>query len=289
MNEKVLDIIENYEHKEQILLVNLGKKEKHPAINGSYRESEWASFFREIIPVKFSIEKNVFVIDANGNVSDEVDLAIFDEQYTPYIFKDREYQYIPIEAVAAVIQCKSTGIDGVCKWTKSIDKLRTSNDAITRIHGAISTGVDKNRKQTQTSTRPIKILCHMSNRKSPVGCFDLTLKVNNDKLTIYESIAHNNLKDWYKALNHYKIDANDDLKDSLIEEGVKLESYILKDYEVKQGEQEITIMSLIFKLNQLLMLINNPMFFPHRTYVNMFKDGFQKLLQQRKEKGEKNE
>ena len=271
MDEKILDIIENYERKEQILMACLGKKEKHPTINGSYRESEWESFFREIVPEKFSIKKNVFIIDAYRKISDEVDLAIFDEQYTPYIFKDREYQYIPIEAVAAVVQCKSTSIQGVDKWIESINQLRTSDGAIARIHGLISTGIDKSgREQTQVSTRPIKILCHTSDRKSAVDTFDLTIKAYDNKLTVFEAREFKNLSDWYETLNHYKVSERDELKGVKIYENSALEKFSLKDYEVGKGEQEITIISLTFKLNQLLMLINNPLFFPHKAYVDMF-------------------
>jgi len=279
MNDKILDIIGNYEHKEQILLTKLGQKEKHPATNGSYRESEWKSFFREIIPEKFSIKRNVFIIDAKGNVSDEVDLAIFDEQYTPYIFQDREYQYIPIEAVAAVVQCKSTSLEGVKEWANSISQLRTSDGAVTRMYGAVSVGIDKERPQTQTSTRPIKILCHMSNRKSAHKSFDLTIKAKEGKLTAYENENFQNLSDWYNSLNHYEIEESEDLKDVNKDDGVKLKDYKLECYKVASQNQEITIMSLNFKLNQLLMLINNPMFFPHQAYAKMFSTG----LNQRKD------
>lgn len=35
-------------------------------------------------------------------------------------------------------------------------------------------------------------------------------------------------------------------------------------------EEENTILSLTFQLNQLLMFLNNPMLFPHRAYARMF-------------------
>lgn len=44
-------------------------------------------------------------------------------------------------------------------------------------------------------------------------------------------------------------------------------------------ENENAILSLIFTLNQLLMLINNPIPFPHRSYVELFnqigREGFE--------------
>lgn len=43
--------------------------------------------FKRTIPKKFVIEQSVFLIDLKGNVSNGVDLAIFDEMYTPLYFQ----------------------------------------------------------------------------------------------------------------------------------------------------------------------------------------------------------
>lgn len=44
----------------------------------------------------------------------------------------------------------------------------------------------------------------------------------------------------------------------------------LNDYRVSSNGEDISLLSFNFMLNQLLMLINNPMFFPHRAYVKLF-------------------
>lgn len=46
---------------------------------------------------------------------------------------------------------------------------------------------------------------------------------------------------------------------------IKIEHYNIKNRERKYG-----LLSFIFQFNQMLMLINNPMFFPHKAYVDMF-------------------
>jgi len=58
---------------------------KHGTTLGSSREYIWKSLFERIVPKKFNIDRSVFIIDSYGNISKEVDLAIYDEQYTPYI------------------------------------------------------------------------------------------------------------------------------------------------------------------------------------------------------------
>ena len=84
--------------------------------------------FKNIVPKKFVIEQSVFLIDSQGNVSNEVDLAIFDEMYTPYIFRYYDLKFIPIEAVAVVVECKSKSMkeEELRRWTESISELKTS-------------------------------------------------------------------------------------------------------------------------------------------------------------------
>lgn len=110
-NKTIQSILKNYSHLEESIAFQLSLSANHPPTTGACREKIWMSLFRQIIPRKFSIEQGVFIIDSCGNISQEVDLAVFDEQYTPYIFNYSNIKFIPIEAVAMVIQCKSTSID----------------------------------------------------------------------------------------------------------------------------------------------------------------------------------
>ena len=71
---------------------------------GHYWEKIWSEMFKRIISPKFVIEQSVFLIDSKGNVSNGVDLAIFDEMYTPYIFRYYDLKFIPLEAMAVVVE-----------------------------------------------------------------------------------------------------------------------------------------------------------------------------------------
>ena len=60
-----------------------------------------------------------------------------------------------------------------------------------------------------------------------------------------------------------------------LKEDKKLKSEILvnrriADYDILKGKDKYTLLSFIFQFNQMLMMINNPMFFPHKAYVDMF-------------------
>ena len=99
--EKIIpDIITNYQQLESSIVEQLYMKHAlHGTTIGTEREEVWSQVFEAILPKKFVIERSVFIIDSQENVSHEVDLAIFDETYTPYIFRYGRIKFIPIEAL----------------------------------------------------------------------------------------------------------------------------------------------------------------------------------------------
>lgn len=156
-------IKKNYKRLEEGIVNQLYFGVEHGGTIGSYREKIWKEMFKSIIPKKFVIEQSVFLIDSQGNVSNEVDLAIFDEMYTPYIFRYYNLKFIPVEAVAVVVECKSTSNKGLPEWAESIKALKTSSSqrAFVRTINNISCGT----VPTQTATRPLRILCCLNNKK----------------------------------------------------------------------------------------------------------------------------
>jgi len=286
-NKAVADIIKNYQLLERSIVSQLNfAYEKHSATTGNHRESIWKAMFEQMIPEKFSIEQGVFIIDSTEGISREVDLAIFDETYTPYIFKYGELKFIPIEAVAAVIECKSGNLSnpGLKKWADSINALKTGIGAIARLNSHVDLGEevrydqfkkDVIKPQTQTSTRPIKILCHMSEKDNKAHyCFDLTIRAYDDKMNIYEHKKFQKLADIYKTLNHHQ---TEDRNIKPFTEEIDISKYVVAKKENDQVQDEVALMSLMFKLNQILMLVNNPIFFPHQAYVSRFSKGLMDL------------
>lgn len=276
----------NYEEVErsvanQILL----KASNHYPTEGSYRESIWKSLFEMIIPRKYCIEQGVFIIDSYGHKSKEVDLVVFDEMYTPYIFNYGKIKFIPIEAVAAVVQCKSNEIKykKVADWRKTIEDLITSMDSVARTAAFMSDNSEAGpKKVTQTATRPIMILCAINSDKKFSKLkkeFDIILSVDQEKKKINKYIRgeENSLSNWNDSLNHaldnYKGNEDEikkekeDRKEKKTKISAEQRKTLLKDLRVGQ---ENVLLSLTFQLNQLLMVLNNPMLFPHRAYAKRF-------------------
>ncbi|MFC3749084.1 DUF6602 domain-containing protein [Paenibacillus sp. GCM10012306] len=309
-NQKVRKkLVENYTVMEEQIVNQLKFSSQHHVTTGTFREEIWKSMFEQMIPQKFSIEHSVFIIDSDGHVSNEVDLAIFDEQYTPYIFRYGKLKYIPIEAVAVVVQCKSKNIyddTNLEDWVNSIKQLQTKMKSISRTLGAVvCTGfesvpvvqplqqADKNQESedpcekkkksptpTQTSTRPIRILCHTETAigKTEDVDFDILIHPSKEegKLEITIPNETESLGWWHGELNYYGDERSDEYMQnvSFSAKHTKLEEYrVISD---ENPSDEVSLLSLTFQLNQLLMLINNPILFPHLAYVQMF----QKTLQE---------
>lgn len=266
-------IINNYVQNEKALVNQLFFRASHNPTTGSFREEVWKGMFEQIIPKKFVIEQSVSIIDSEGNISNEVDLAIFDETYTPYIFRYDKLKFIPIEAVAVVIECKSTSLDkkNLENWAKSIKSLKTSQESYVRMFTEISIGSDK-KLRTQTSTRPMRILCCLNNKyKDCCGSeFDVVIRANkkNKCLSIMIDGSKDNLYSWYESLNH----ADDKMKESIkeIDNIDKVQGVKLKDYEVYHKDKLVSLLTFNLQLNQILMMINNPILFPHKAYAQMF-------------------
>lgn len=304
-DEVLLTIAKNYKDIETSIVNQLLLEvPNHYPTGGSYRETVWESLFKMVVPRKYCIEQGVFIIDAFGHKSMEVDLAVFDELYTPYIFNYGKIKFIPIEAVAAVVQCKSEFMNknAIDDWEKSISSLITSMDSVARMANAMVDNLEYPQKKkdnlTQTATRPVKILCTLAGKSALNGykdSFDIILSVDKEKKKLYKSIPGEaqRLEKWNDSLNH-AIGKIENLQDKEYRESRKMSlttrrKNLLQELKVPQtvkNDEENVILSLIFQLNQLLMVINNPMLFPHHAYARRFSDVLKKSEQNKGENGD---
>lgn len=293
MTKFIEDIKNNYRKLEHELVTQLSYEVEHHVATGTNREEIWVDFFKRIIPKKFNIARSVFIIDSNSNCSKEVDIAIYDEQYTPYIFNYGNIKFIPIEAVAAVVQCKSKKLvsKDLVKWKKSIVALKTSNKSVARLATYVHIG-DNEKNHTpsiQTATTPIKILCYISKTKTADkyhegrDSFDIVIEAYQRKK--HKKTTTQNSEPAYSGNLNIVFKTNKNLYDVLCQYNRENEDYNnndnsqktlqdrnISDYVVKNEKEEYTLLSFIFQFNQMLMMINNPMFFPHMAYVKMFNE-----------------
>ena len=83
----------------------LGKLFEHSVPRGTATEKEWIEFFRRHLPKRYSAA-SAFVIGADGGRSRQIDIAIYDNLYSPVLFPHEEGIHIPAESVYAVFEVK---------------------------------------------------------------------------------------------------------------------------------------------------------------------------------------
>ncbi len=77
----------------------------HAPTLGDEGESSWLEIFQSYLPKRYQAEK-AFVLDADGKLSQQQDIVIFDRQYSPFLLCHKQAHYIPAESVYAVFEVK---------------------------------------------------------------------------------------------------------------------------------------------------------------------------------------
>ena len=79
----------------------------HTTTKGDASEHVWLELFHTYLPQRYRAEK-AHVVDSQGSFSNQIDVVIFDQQYSPFIFRQENQIIIPAESVYAVFEAKQT-------------------------------------------------------------------------------------------------------------------------------------------------------------------------------------
>src|SRR5580693_5592284 len=77
----------------------------HPVTKGDASEGVWLKLLQEYLPMRYQAE-TAHVVDSTGAFSEQIDVVVFDRQYSPFIFKFEGQIIIPAESVYAVFEAK---------------------------------------------------------------------------------------------------------------------------------------------------------------------------------------
>ena len=58
---------------------------RHPSTKGDASENVWLELFQTYLPKRYQATK-AHVVDSKGNFSEQINVVIFDRQYSPFIF-----------------------------------------------------------------------------------------------------------------------------------------------------------------------------------------------------------
>jgi len=77
----------------------------HDGVMGEVNEQHFIQVLRKHLPKRYAVDHGI-VIDSNGATSDQIDIIIFDHQYTPTLLDQQAHRFIPAEAVYCVLEVK---------------------------------------------------------------------------------------------------------------------------------------------------------------------------------------
>ena len=77
----------------------------HPSTKGTASEKVWLELLDTYLPKRYQAA-TAHVVDSNGVFSDQIDVVVFDRQYSPFIFRYQGQTIVPAESVYAVFEAK---------------------------------------------------------------------------------------------------------------------------------------------------------------------------------------
>src|SRR5271170_7064661 len=106
------------------------KSFSHPGTKGNASEHVWLELLQNYLPQRYQAA-SAHVVDSEGQFSDQIDVVIFDRQYSPFIFTFEGQKIIPAESVYAVFETKQTLNTELLRYARekcaSVRKLRRTS------------------------------------------------------------------------------------------------------------------------------------------------------------------
>jgi hypothetical protein len=102
-----IDLHRVFTGQEDVLRTQLhtGKQAGHPGVQGDGTEHHWIELLRTRLPRRYDVTKAI-VVDSTGARSDQIDMVVYDRQYSPEFWEQGDHRYVPAESVYAVFEIK---------------------------------------------------------------------------------------------------------------------------------------------------------------------------------------
>ena len=91
----------------QMRLGRVRKSFGHPSTKGNANEVVWLELLQTYLPQRYEAT-TAHVVDSRGEFSEQIDIVVFDRQYSPFIFSYEGQTIVPAESVYAVFEAKQT-------------------------------------------------------------------------------------------------------------------------------------------------------------------------------------
>src|SRR5713226_248283 len=97
---------------------------EHPGTKGDASQKVWLELLQTYLPQRYQAE-TAHVVDSKGMFSEQIDVVIFDRQYSPFIFRHQGQIIVPAESVYAVFEAKQAiNLEHVVYAKKKVASVR---------------------------------------------------------------------------------------------------------------------------------------------------------------------
>lgn len=110
-------LLESLHEDIQAKLKTVRKALAHPGTKGDASEEVWLEMLNLYLPKRYEA-KSAHVVDSKGSFSDQMDIVVFDRQYSPFIFNYQGKFVIPAESVYAVFEAKQSANAGMVAYAQ---------------------------------------------------------------------------------------------------------------------------------------------------------------------------
>lgn len=119
--------------------LKVGKAIPHSTTKGDDTELNWLEVLKSL-PSRYQVNKG-FVIDGDGNLSEQIDAIIYDRYYSPLILRRDSVLYVPAESVYAILEVKQSlskeNVEYAGKKAKSVRELKRTSAPVRQIDGSL--------------------------------------------------------------------------------------------------------------------------------------------------------
>jgi len=79
----------------------------HPGTKGDASETVWLELLQNYLPLRYQAS-TAHVVDSTGMFSEQIDVVVFDRQYSPFIFQYQGQTIVPAESIYAAFETKQS-------------------------------------------------------------------------------------------------------------------------------------------------------------------------------------
>jgi hypothetical protein len=95
----------------------------HAGTKGDASQGLWLEMLSTYLPRRYEAT-SAHVVDSKGSFSDQLDVVIFDRQYSPFIFNFQRQKIVPAESIYAVFEAKQS---------INLDQIRYAQDKVASV------------------------------------------------------------------------------------------------------------------------------------------------------------